>query len=126
MNFIMMPEHVKQITCMKLSPSKKFLIVAEQHKNNHSCYISVYDMKDNCFYAHKHYNVSELIDGRGNTYLPGQLISNSNNPTNASAMGATGGLSQGDVTGGSLNRSTDQNRKPKIIVDLNFSLTNSN
>ena len=29
MSFIMMPENVHQITCMKLSPNKRFLLVAE-------------------------------------------------------------------------------------------------
>ena len=74
----MMPEHVKQITYMKLLPNKQHLIVAEEHKGNSDCYISVYDMSDSSHFAKYSHNITDLTEGRGNIYLAGQTVSNSN------------------------------------------------
>ena len=69
MSFIMMPENVQQITCMKLSPNKRFLLVAEQHKDNACCFISVYDLKEASLVAMKVHNISELIEGRNHVHV---------------------------------------------------------
>ena len=71
MNFIMIPDHVKQITCMKLSPNKRHLLVAEQHKDDPSCFLSVYDLKEACLVAQKVHNITELSEGRGNAIVNG-------------------------------------------------------
>lgn len=81
MNFIMIPEHVKQITCMKLSPSKRYLLVAEQHKNNLSCFLTVYDLKD-CHVAKNIHNITELSEGHGNVYINGQSVNQHSTNTN--------------------------------------------
>ena len=70
-NFITMPDQLKQITCMKLSPNKRFLVLAEQRKNETGCYLSIYDMKEPCYVVHKVHNISEMCEGRGNVYING-------------------------------------------------------
>ncbi len=54
---------------MKLSPNKKYVLVAEQHKDNTSCFISVYDMKDASLVAMKMHNITELIEGRNHVHV---------------------------------------------------------
>ena len=36
---------------MKLSPNKRYLLLAEQRKNDSDCYLSVYDLKEACYIA---------------------------------------------------------------------------
>ena len=90
MNFIMIPDHVKQITCMKLSPNKRFLLVAEQHKDDPSCFLSVYDLKEACLVAQKVHNITELSEGRGNAIVNGQSVNlySNNNQAAASLVNA--------------------------------------
>lgn len=61
---------------MKLSPNKRFLVIAEQHVNSQSCFLSVYDMKETCLVAFKHHNITELTEGRGNLFVGGQSVHN--------------------------------------------------
>ena len=119
MNFIMISENVKQITCMKLAPNRRSLLVAEQHKDGSGCFLAVYDVKD--YVAQKMYNISELAEGRGNTIINGQSV-NLNSKNNDEA--ATGPIQAAD--GGAGNEagqegSQNRNKRPKIIVDFNFS-----
>ena len=94
MNFIMVPDNVKQITAMKLSPNKnnsQYLILAEQHKDNPGCFISVYNMKESCYVASKVHNITELSEGKGNAIINGVSVNlNSNNNQAANALNATG------------------------------------
>ena len=59
---------------MKLSPNKRYLLLAEQRKNDKNCYLSIYDLKEACYVAQKVHNVTELSEGRGNTYVNGQSL----------------------------------------------------
>jgi len=93
----MMPEKVKQITQMKLSPDKKQLLVAEQQKHNRNAYISVYETQDKlntaCYFSNKVYNITELSEGRGNLFVNGQSVNqHSNNNSTVSPLGGTGTL----------------------------------
>ena len=56
---------------MKLSPNKRYLLLAEQRKNDTCCYLSVYDLKEACYIAQKIHNITDLAEGRGNTYVNG-------------------------------------------------------
>ena len=67
----MIPDNVERITCMKLSPNKRFLLIGEKHKDDPGCFLSVYDMNEACLVAYKQHNVSMLADGRGNTIVNG-------------------------------------------------------
>jgi hypothetical protein len=49
MKFIKQGDNLKEITAMSLSPNKRFLAVAERHKNDINAYLSFYDMKNNTF-----------------------------------------------------------------------------
>jgi len=102
MNFIHVPDNVKQITCMKLSPQKvatgkpRYLLVAEQHKASASCFISVYDLNEAVYVAQKMHNITELTEGRGNAIVNGTSVNlHSNNTvaatvnTSQAAAGAT-------------------------------------
>ena len=142
MNFIMIPEHVQQITCMKLSPNKRFLLVAEQHKTNPDCFISVYDMKEACLVAMKQHNITEMSEGRGNLFINGQSVNNNYQHSTTvpgagptTAMSNTGGqaaataMSSANTTQ-AMNKSVVQggnvSGKPKIIVDFSFSSIGNN
>lgn len=141
MNFIMIPEHVKQITCMKLCPKKQFLLVAEQHKDDPNCYLSVYNITEACLVAQKVHNITELSEGRGNAIVNGQSVNlhSNNNQSAAAANNGTGtatNMSSANTTGmarsggaaaaGQIQGAGSNNQpKSKIIVDFNFSTTNN-
>ena len=67
MIFITQPDFVKQITTMRLTPNKKYLIVAEQHVKDPSCFISVYDLKNTEAprLLKPHINVTEMAKDMG-------------------------------------------------------------
>lgn len=70
MAFITMPPDVKGITCMKLSPNKKFLVVCEEHVSLPNCLISIFEVKgDSPKAIHAHLNLTALIDQKTATQV---------------------------------------------------------
>ena len=64
MKFIKQQDQIKEITCMCLSPNKKFLAVCERHKNDQNAYISFYDMRGSGYKPHKQsVNIGEMVGG---------------------------------------------------------------
>lgn len=91
-----MPDQLKQITCMKLSPNKRWLVLAEQRKSDSSCYLSIYDLKEPCYVVHKVHNITEMCEGRGNVYSAGQSMNNQATNGSATMSAGTGAAAAGN------------------------------
>jgi hypothetical protein len=64
MNYIMQPNHIKEVMGLTLSTNRRYLAVHEQRHNDLHCYVSFYDLKvpANPKFM-KSVNISELVYG---------------------------------------------------------------
>jgi len=140
MIFITIPDYVYQITVMKLSPNKKYLLVAEQlYKDSNSlkelsqnCYLSVYDVKnsDNPKLLKAHINVSEMAASTGNTaQAPGGEklhVSGTAGTKDSGFYTNTGSAVAGGAAAmNNTNQNTLESQQHKKITQMSFSETGS-
>ena len=124
MTFITQPDFVKQVTAMRLTPNKKYLVVCEQHVKDPSCFISVYDLKnaEAPRMLKPHMNVTEMAKDMGvssqaqsaNTGLLG------GQPRDTVASGGAGMTSGAASNAAATMRSLPEAR-PKMITNFGFS-----
>jgi hypothetical protein len=65
-NFLFMPDSVMHITCMKLSPNKKYLLLTVQLRADPTqCFLQIYSFKEEVPKAHRlEINLSALADNK--------------------------------------------------------------
>jgi hypothetical protein len=116
-NFLFIPDYVKQITCMKVSPNKKHLVICEQHHTDpNQCFMSVYDMKNlkEIKNVKPHMNITQIAENKDAT---------SKSKGAAARMKAKNLLDPAATQNvfGDKKTAKEKEMQPKIITDFSFS-----